>query len=107
MFKINVHRVGNHTFIVCLRGQLTAAASREVQRALLPILKKDPKAVSINLDDVDTMDEAGIALIMNGLTGIWNRGTYFYVVGLPKKIRDYYQACSEEMGHPFSSRTTH
>lgn len=107
MFKIDVHKVENHTFIVNLKGHLTVDALSRVQRALVPIMKCQPRTVSINLADVEAMDESVIAMIMNGLAGFWSGQTSCYVVGVAKKISDYYQACSEEMGHPFSSRTTH
>jgi hypothetical protein len=44
---------------------------------------------------------------MNGLMGSPNHGTYFYVVGLSKKVKEYYQTCSRRMGHPLNSRTIH
>jgi len=107
MFKVNISRVADHTFILDLEGQLTATTSVTFQKILLPIMSKRPKAVSINLSNVKSMDEAGIAMVMNGLLGTPNHGTYFYVVGLPKKVKDYYQVCSRVVGHPLSSRTTH
>ncbi len=107
MFKVNISRMADHTFILDLEGPLTATTSVAFQKILLPIMSKRPKAVSVNLSNVKSIDEAGIAMVMNGLLGAPNHGTYFYVVGLPKKVKDYYQVCTRVMGHPFSSRTTH
>lgn len=107
MFKINVYKVENHTFIVNLEGHLTVDALPQVQETLVPIMKRQPRTVSINLAKVVAMDESVIAMVMNGLAGTWSGQTSCYVVGVAKKISDYYRACSEEMGHPFSSKTTH
>jgi anti-anti-sigma factor len=107
MFRINVHKVQECTFILHLEGQLTGTSSLELQRVLHPILRKRPKAVSINLSRLNSIDRAGIAMLMSGLVGLSNRGTYFYLVGLSKKIKDYYFASSRDMGHPLFSETTH
>ena len=107
MFKINVHKLKDDAFILNLHGHLTADHSVTFHKALIPILQKRPKAVSINLSDVDTIDDAGIAMLMNSLMGISQYGTYFYLIGLPCKIKEYYQALSEDFGHPYFSNTTH
>ncbi len=107
MFRINVHKVQECTFILHLEGELTGFNSLELQKVLHPILRKQPKAVSINLSRVNSIDRAGIAMLMSGLVGLSNRGTYFYLVGLSKQVKDYYVATSRGMGHPLFSETTH
>ncbi len=106
-FKINIHKLENNIFIINLEGQLTADSSLKFHKALVPILQKSPKAVSINVSDVDTIDEAGIAMLMNGLMGSSSQGIYLYLVGLPEKVQEYYHARLEEFGHSFFSTTTH
>ncbi len=107
MFRINVHKVQECTFILHLEGHLTGVSSLELQRVLHPILRKQPKAISINLSRVNSIDRAGIAMLMSGLVGLSNRGTYFYLVGLSKQVKDYYVASSRDMAHPLFSETTH
>jgi anti-anti-sigma factor len=106
-FKINIHKLENNIFILDLEGQFTDDSSQKFHNALIPILQKSPKAVSINLSNIDTIDEAGIAMLMNGLMGSSNQGTYLYLVGLPDKVKEYYDARLEDFGHPFFSTTLH
>ncbi len=107
MFKIDVRKIEDHTFILNVKGEFTGVTSAEFQKTLAPIIQRHPSAVSINLSQVDTMDESGIVMLMNSLMGYSGRGTYFYVIGLPEKVRAYYQARAQNMGHPFSSATVH
>ncbi len=107
MFKINVSRIEDHTFILYLKGELTAATSLVFHQALIPIMKKRPKAISINLSNLDSIDEAGISLLMNGVMGTTQQGTYFYLIGLPNKVKEYYRSRSAEMGHSYFSMNTH
>ena len=107
MFKINVHKVENHTFILNLEGQLTGTSSAEFHKALMPILQQRPKAISVNLSNVNTIDEAGISMLMNGLIGSPNQGTYFYLIGLPNNVKEYYKARSKMLGSTYFSEHTH
>lgn len=107
MFKINVHKIEEHTFILNLEGDLTIQTSREFHRAITPILNRQPRAVSINLSNVDTIDEAGMVMLMNDLVDNSGQGIYFYLIGLPEKIKAYYQFCLEDIKNPFYSNTTH
>lgn len=107
MFKINVSRVEDHTFILNLEGELTADASIAFHKALVPILDKHPKAVSINLSRIDSIDEAGFAMLMGGLQGTPGQGIYFYLIGLPATVKEYYRARSEDLAYPYFSITTH
>ena len=107
MFKINVHKIEEHTFILNLEGDLTVQTSLEFHKAITPILQRQPKAISINLSNVDTIDEAGIVILMNDLMDHSGRGIYFYVIGLPEKVKAYYKSCLENIENPFLSNTTH
>ena len=107
IFKINVSRIEDHTFILYLEGELTAASSLAFHKTLIPIMKKRPKAISINLSNLDTIDEAGINLLMNGFMGTTNQGTYFYLIGLPNKVKEYYRSRSDGLGHSYLSMSTH
>ncbi|OIP66150.1 MAG: hypothetical protein COT35_06655 [Nitrospirae bacterium CG08_land_8_20_14_0_20_52_24] len=107
MFKINVHKIEEHTFILNLEGDLTVQTSVEFHNAITPILQREPKAISINLSNVAAMDEAGIVILMNDLMDHSGRGIYFYLIGLPEKIKVYYQACLQNFENPYFSNTTH
>jgi anti-anti-sigma factor len=107
MLKVNVHNVDNHTFILNLEGHLTADSTAQFHNAFLPILRKRPKAISINLSNLNSIDEAGIAILMNGLMGTADQGTYLYLVGLSDKVKKYYKARCALMGHSSVSTRTH
>ena len=107
MFRIHVRRVEEHTFILHLKGELTASSSLALHRTLDPILERRPRAVSINLSDVETMDEAGLSTVMNGIMAAPSQGTYFYLIGLPEKVEEVYRLRSQQGGPGLVSGRTH
>jgi hypothetical protein len=45
--------------------------------------------------------------LMSGLMGTLSQGIYFYLIGLPLDVKEYYYSLAEEFGHPYFSTTTH
>jgi len=53
------------------------------------------------------MDEAGLSTVMNGIMAAPSHGTYFYLIGLPQKVEEYYRLRTQEPHCGFLSQRTH
>jgi anti-sigma B factor antagonist len=73
--------------VVTLHGEFRMATIASSRRKLLQLTRKNPKVVAIDMAEVQTIDTAGIAVLVEVLRALRGRGGKLKLTGLRDQVR--------------------
>jgi anti-sigma B factor antagonist len=80
----------NGVVTVSIQGDIDMGSSTQVRDYLVPLFKKNQKAVVIDLSGVNYIDSSGIATLVEGLQWSHSSKNIFRLTGLTPTVRDVF-----------------
>jgi anti-sigma B factor antagonist len=85
--KMDIRWPNSQEAVVTLHGEFRMATIASSRRKLLQLARKNPKVLAIDMAEVQTIDTAGIAVLVEILRALHGRGGKLRLTGLREQVR--------------------
>lgn len=103
--ELSIDRTDNGVVVVTVSGEIDMNTSPEVRGVLNPLFTEKPRALVIDLSEVNYMDSSGIATLVEGLQWSHRSEIPFRLSGMTAAVKDVFEmARLESLFEIFESR---
>jgi anti-sigma B factor antagonist len=85
--KLDIRWPSSQEAVVTLHGEFRMATIASSRRKLLQLARKHPKVLAIDMAEVQTIDTAGIAVLVEILRALHGTGCRLRLTGLSDQVR--------------------
>lgn len=103
--ELSIDRTDNGVVVVAVSGEIDMNTSPEVRSVLSPLFTEKPRALVVDLSEVNYMDSSGIATLVEGLQWSHRSEIPFRLSGMTAAVKDVFEmARLESLFEIFESR---